>query len=39
MRISKRIGMVYELVDPHVAHIVRDAVAHASERPGGRASG
>jgi ArsR family transcriptional regulator, zinc-responsive transcriptional repressor len=28
--------MVYELVDPHVAHIVRDAVAHASESPGGR---
>jgi DNA-binding transcriptional ArsR family regulator len=23
--------MVYELVDPHVAHIVRDAVAHAAE--------
>ena len=24
--------MVYELVDKHVAHIVRDAVAHSSER-------
>ena len=25
--------VVYELTDVHAAHIVRDAVAHASERP------
>jgi ArsR family transcriptional regulator, zinc-responsive transcriptional repressor len=24
--------IVYELADPHVAHIVRDAIAHAAER-------
>ena len=31
---TKRRGreMVYELTDVHAAHIVRDAVAHASER-------
>ena len=26
--------VTYELADTHVAHIVRDAVRHASERPG-----
>jgi ArsR family transcriptional regulator len=25
--------VVYELTDVHAAHIVRDAVAHTSERP------
>jgi DNA-binding transcriptional ArsR family regulator len=25
--------MVYRLVDHHVAHVVRDAVSHAGERP------
>jgi ArsR family transcriptional regulator, zinc-responsive transcriptional repressor len=29
--------VVYELTDVHAAHIVRDAVAHASERPPMRA--
>jgi hypothetical protein len=31
---TKRLGreVVYELADKHVAHIVRDAVAHSGER-------
>jgi hypothetical protein len=34
---TKRRGreVVYELADKHVAHIVRDAVAHSSERSSG----